>query len=205
MGKTKASEKMLATAEPELEPRHADVRTSSPRVRAGAPRADGTGGNEQRSTRPPPATTKRVGVTQATVPHVDGTYVPPPAATLEIANAMVRAYKAALGRGPTKCRVHFAQADAVVVVLEDTMTAEERTLASLGEVERLREHRLVLTTALEDRFRSIVERALGRRTLAFVSGFDTRRDLAVELFTLEAEPTDDRTQRPRPACRPSPD
>jgi uncharacterized protein YbcI len=30
-----------------------------------------------------------------------------------------------------------------------------------------------------------VERILGRRTVAFVSGIDTREDLAVEIFTLE--------------------
>lgn len=104
---------------------------------------------------------------------------------LEIANEMVRAYKEALGRGPTKARVHFPRADTLLVLLENTMTPEERTLAALDEGGRLRQNRLVLTTALEARFRSIVERAVGRRTLAFVSGFDTRRDVAVEVFTLE--------------------
>ncbi len=107
------------------------------------------------------------------------------APTLEIANAIVRTYKELLGRGPSKARVLFAGADVLVVVLEDTMTAQESTLASLGEHERLREHRLVLTTSAEDQFRSIVEGALGRRTLARVSGFDIHRDVAAEIFTLE--------------------
>ena len=110
--------------------------------------------------------------------------------TLEIANAVAAAYKDTLGCGPTKARVHFAPPAMLVVVLENTMTREERTLAALGEDERLRERRLVLTTALEDRLRSIVERALGRRTLVFLSGIDTRRDVAVEVFTLAPEPTD---------------
>jgi uncharacterized protein YbcI len=109
---------------------------------------------------------------------------------LEITNAMVGAYKDALGRGPTKSHVHFAGADTLVVVLEDTMTAQERSLASLGEQELLRECRLVLTRSLEGRFRSIVERALGRRTQAFVSGFDALRDVAVQVFTLAPESTD---------------
>jgi uncharacterized protein YbcI len=87
--------------------------------------------------------------------------------------------------------VHFAGADTLVVVLEDTMTIQERNLTSLGEQERLREYRLILTRGLEGRFRSIVERALGRRTLAFASGFDTLRDVAVEVFTLEPQSTDD--------------
>jgi uncharacterized protein YbcI len=78
-------------------------------------------------------------------------------------------------------------------VLEDTMTVQERNLAALGEEEPLREYRLVLTRALEDRFRSIVEQAIGRRTVAFVSGFDTLRDIAVEVFTLTPESTDGQT------------
>ncbi len=111
--------------------------------------------------------------------------------TREIADAIARAYKEVLGRGP-KATVHFASPATLVVVLENTMTIEERTLAALGEDERLRERRLVLTGALEDRFRSIVERVLGRRTLAFVGGIDTRRDVAVDIFTLEPEPADAR-------------
>ena len=101
----------------------------------------------------------------------------------------MRTYKELLGRGPTKARVLFAGADVLVVVLEDTMTTQERTLASLGEEQRLRELRLFLTSAAEHQLRSIVEGALERRTLARVSGFDTHRDVAMEIFTLEPEPT----------------
>jgi uncharacterized protein YbcI len=113
---------------------------------------------------------------------------------LEIANGIVGAYKDALGRGPTRSHVHFAGAETLVVVLEDTMTVQERNLASLGERELLREYRLVLTSALEDRLRSIVESALGRRPEALVSGFDPLRDVAVEVFTLAPESTDGQTE-----------
>ena len=41
--------------------------------------------------------------------------------------------------------------------------------------------------ALESEFRAVVEEVLGRRTLAFVSGIDTHRDVSVELFTLEPQ------------------
>jgi uncharacterized protein YbcI len=115
---------------------------------------------------------------------------PATAPTLEIANSMVRAYKELLGRGPTKTRVLFAGADTLVVVLEDTMTAQECNLAALGEEARTREHRLLLTTSAEDQLRSIIEGALGRRTIAHVSGFDINRDVAMEIFTLEPERTD---------------
>jgi hypothetical protein len=69
------------------------------------------------------------------------------------------------------------------------MTIEERTLAALGEHKRLREHRLFLAAALEDHFRSIVERAFRRRTLGFLGGIDTGRDVTVDVFTLEPEAT----------------
>ena len=104
---------------------------------------------------------------------------------LEISNAMVRLYKEAFGRGPTKARAQFAGPDILVVVLESSLTVAERNLVTMGEHQRLREARLFFQYALEDQFRAIVERALGRRTLAFISGIDTRRDVATELFTLE--------------------
>jgi uncharacterized protein YbcI len=104
---------------------------------------------------------------------------------LELANAMVRLYKEAFGRGPTKARAMLAGPDTLVVVLENSLTVAERNLARLGEHERLREIRLFFQHALENEFRKVVEEILGRRTLAFISGLDTRRDVAIELFTLE--------------------
>jgi uncharacterized protein YbcI len=104
---------------------------------------------------------------------------------LEISNAMVRLYKEAFGRGPTKARAQFAGPDTLVVILENSLTVAERNLVAMGEHQRLREARLFFQYALEDQFRAIVERALERRTVAFVSGIDTSRDVAMEVFTLE--------------------
>ena len=92
---------------------------------------------------------------------------------LEISNEMVRLYKEAFGRGPTKARAQFAGPDTLVVILEASLTVAERNLVAMGEHQRLREARLFFQYALEDQFRAIVEEALGRRTLAFVSGIDT--------------------------------
>jgi uncharacterized protein YbcI len=113
---------------------------------------------------------------------------------LEISNAMVRLYKEAFGRGPTKARAHFAGSDTLVVILEHSLTVAERNLVAMGEHQRLREARLFFQYALEDQFRGIVEQALGRRTVAFVSGIDTQRDVAMEVFTLEPA-TDDMAVR----------
>jgi uncharacterized protein YbcI len=106
---------------------------------------------------------------------------------LEVSNAMVRLYKEVFGRGPTKARANFAGPDTLVIMLEDSMTVAEHNLASLGEHQRLRDARLFFQDAVEHEFRSAVERILGRRTVAFISGIDTREDVAVEVFTLEPE------------------
>jgi uncharacterized protein YbcI len=107
-------------------------------------------------------------------------------ALLEIANAMVGLYKKFFGRGPTKVRARFAGHDTLLVTLESSLTVAERNLVAMGEHQRLREARLFLADTLEDQFRVIVERALGRKTLAYVSGLDTARDVTIKLFTLEA-------------------
>ncbi len=104
---------------------------------------------------------------------------------LQISNALVRLYKDAFGRGPTKARAQFAGPDTLVVLLEDSMTIAERNLAVMGEHGRLRESRLFFQYALESEFRAVVERLLGRRTIAFISGIDTRHDVSVEVLTLE--------------------
>jgi uncharacterized protein YbcI len=104
---------------------------------------------------------------------------------LEISNAMVVLCKEAFGRGPTKARAQFAGHDTLLVILESSLTVAERNLVAMGEHRRLREARLCLSEALEDQFRAIVEQALGRKTLAYVSGIDTARDVTIKLFTLE--------------------
>jgi uncharacterized protein YbcI len=104
---------------------------------------------------------------------------------LEISNATVALFKEAFGRGPTKARAQFAGHDTLLVILESSLTVAERSLVAIGEHRRLREARLFVSDALEDQFRAIVEQALGRKTLAYVSGIDTARDVTIELFTLE--------------------
>ena len=104
---------------------------------------------------------------------------------LELSNAMVRLYKDAFGRGPTKARAQFAGPDTLIVVLENSMTVAERNLVAMGEHERLREGRLLFSQALEEEIRAIVEHTLDRRPVAFISGMDTRHDVAIEVFTFE--------------------
>jgi uncharacterized protein YbcI len=107
--------------------------------------------------------------------------------TAQISNEMVRLYKDLFGRGPTQARTAFAGPDTVLVTLENTLTPAERTMAELGEHQRLRDVRLFFQYAREQDFRQVIERLTGRRVRAFVSGMDTREDVSTEIFYLEPE------------------
>jgi uncharacterized protein YbcI len=104
----------------------------------------------------------------------------------EISREMVRLYKDQFGRGPTKARTDFAGQDLLVCTLEDTLTPVEKRMAGLGDHERLRDLRLYFQHTAEDQLCEIVERALGRKVRAFISGMDTKKDVAAELFYLES-------------------
>lgn len=58
-------------------------------------------------------------------------------------------------------------------------------MVRVGEHQRLRDLRMFLQHAIESEFRDTVERITGRRVDAFVSGVDTVRDVACEVFYLE--------------------
>jgi uncharacterized protein YbcI len=114
----------------------------------------------------------------------------------QISNEMVRLYKERFGRGPTSARTAWAGPDAVMVVLEDTLTPAERTLVKLGEHERLRETRMVFQYASVREFCEPVERLTGRKVRAFISGMDTEVDgLSVETFLLHPPDRDDAVSR----------
>lgn len=106
----------------------------------------------------------------------------------EISRGMVGLYKEQFGRGPTKVRTDFANPDLIICTLEHSLTPAERKLAEMGEHQRLRDTRLYFQHAAEEEFCKIVERLVGRRVRGFISGIDTRADIAVELFYL-VQPT----------------
>lgn len=104
----------------------------------------------------------------------------------EISREMVRLYKEVYGRGPTKARTEFAGPDIVVCSLEDTFTPAERSLAEMGEHQRLRDTRMYFQSATAEKFTEIIERVTGRRVRAFVSGLDPNADICAEVFYLDS-------------------
>ncbi|MDQ2631387.1 MAG: DUF2294 domain-containing protein [Actinomycetota bacterium] len=105
----------------------------------------------------------------------------------EISREMVRLYKELFGRGPTKARTEFAGPDIVICSLENTFTPAERSLAEMGEHQRLRDTRMYFQAATDEKFRGIVERLTGRKVRAFISGLDAEKDVCAEVFYLESK------------------
>jgi uncharacterized protein YbcI len=86
-------------------------------------------------------------------------------------------------------RTNYAGPDTIVCLLENTFTPAERNLQAMGEHQRLRDIRLLFQYAESSKFTVPIERVMGRRVTAFVSGIDTNADVACELFVLESEET----------------
>jgi uncharacterized protein YbcI len=72
-----------------------------------------------------------------------------------------------------------------VATIQNSLTASERKMLALDEHQRVREIRMFFQHASEAEFSVTVEEITGRKVWAFVSGMDTHRDVAAEVFYLE--------------------
>ena len=77
--------------------------------------------------------------------------------------------------------------DLVVVVLEESFTRAEKTLAERGEREAIEHIRQRFQQQMADDFTSVVEQATGR---VFLSETNIDQDVSVETFLLADERTD---------------
>ena len=59
----------------------------------------------------------------------------------------------------------------------------------MDEHQRLRDMRMLFQYSAEEEFRMAIEVITGREVIAFISGIDTRTDIASELFLLEPLPS----------------
>lgn len=107
---------------------------------------------------------------------------------LSVSNEMVHIYKEHFGRGPTRVRTDWAGPDTLISTLRETFTSAERNLVQMGEHQRLRDTRLFLQYAIEREFIDAVERLVERKVVGFVSGVDTKNDLAAEIFYFDPAP-----------------
>ena len=92
------------------------------------------------------------------------------------------------GKGPTKAKTYIVE-DLVVVVLEETFTRAEKTLAERGEREAIEQVRRRFQQQMADKFTNVVEQATGRKVRVFMSETNVEHDVSVEMFLLADDPT----------------
>jgi uncharacterized protein YbcI len=106
-----------------------------------------------------------------------------------ISREIVRLQAEYYGKGPTRARAYISD-DLVVVVLEETFTRAEKTLAQRGEGDAIQHIRRRFQQQMADNFISVVEQATGRRVRAFLSDTHIETDVSVETFLLADDRTD---------------
>jgi uncharacterized protein YbcI len=106
-----------------------------------------------------------------------------------VSNAMVKLHKEQFGRGPTNARSYFAGPDTLVCTLEDSLLPAERTMVEMGEDQRVRESRMFLQVATQDRFIAAVEELVSRKVRAFASAIDPAPGVVFEVFSFEPDDT----------------
>jgi uncharacterized protein YbcI len=89
------------------------------------------------------------------------------------------------GKGPTKCKTHWAGPDTLVVILGGGYTEAERTLYERGHADEVRAYRSAIQDALSDDMTREVEELTGRSVVAFMSTSHQDPDLNVEIFVLK--------------------
>jgi uncharacterized protein YbcI len=105
-------------------------------------------------------------------------------ALASISTQLVQLHRRYYGKGPTKAKTHLVD-DTVISILQGGFTTIEQTLIEQGNHEPVYQMRRTFQEVMEDQFRSIVEDALGRRVIAYMSQVHENPDLAVEFFMLE--------------------
>jgi uncharacterized protein YbcI len=113
--------------------------------------------------------------------------MPPGSIAAAISNATVKLMNEYTGRGPTKAKTTISR-DLIAVVLQDTMTKAERTLASNGDAQFVIDMRHRFQHAMQDDLVAAVERLSERKVIAFMSDNHIEPDMAVEVFILEPQP-----------------
>jgi uncharacterized protein YbcI len=104
-----------------------------------------------------------------------------------ISNAVVGTLARKTGRGPTKAKATLGS-NAVFVVLQDTLTVGEQTLADAGEREAVLDLRKRWQRVMQAEMSRHIEELTGRAVVGFMSDNHIDPDLAVEVFILEPLP-----------------
>jgi uncharacterized protein YbcI len=102
----------------------------------------------------------------------------------QINNGAVRVLRDYTGRGPTTAR-SVIDHNSVMILMGDTLTPAERRLADAGRADHVLSNRHELQRLMRDDLVKLVEDALDRKVIAFMSTNHIDPDMAVEVFVLE--------------------
>src|SRR5437588_4363939 len=102
----------------------------------------------------------------------------------KISTTVVRALSRTTGRGPTKAKTTLGE-NGVFVVLQDSLTQGEQTLADAGESAAVLDLRRRWQRVMEADVSREIEQLTGRKVIGFMSDNHIDPDLAVEVFVLE--------------------
>lgn len=101
-----------------------------------------------------------------------------------LSDAMVHLFREFMGKGPERCKAHWAGNDILVILLGGGYTVAEQTLYDAGRGDAVQDSRYALQMALEAQSTAMVERLTGRRVVAFMSASHQGPDLSAEIFVL---------------------
>jgi uncharacterized protein YbcI len=101
-----------------------------------------------------------------------------------ISRTVVQALARTTGRGPTKARTTLGD-NGVFVILQDTLTRGEQTLANAGQGQAVLDLRRRWQGVMEAEVSKEIEELTGRKVIGFMSDNHIEPDLAVEVFVLE--------------------
>jgi uncharacterized protein YbcI len=114
----------------------------------------------------------------------------------QIANEIVALTKDYMGRGPNAARTYLRE-NLVAVVLRDSLTKAEKSLASASKADFVSQLRRQFQSAMREDAVVVIERLTERRVISFMSDHDVSTDTAVELFLLEPLPQETLDAVPR--------
>lgn len=101
-----------------------------------------------------------------------------------ISREMVKLMRKIAGRGPTRARTTIAR-DHVLVMFQETLTDGERTLVENGLTDEVHAVRAAYQKMLRDDAVALIEGALDRKVIGFMSNNHFDPDLGAELFVLD--------------------
>lgn len=112
-----------------------------------------------------------------------------------VGNAITRLHRDHYGRGATTTRT-VMQRNYIAVFLHDIYTPVERTLIDAGDREQVKTTRQAFQMAMRGPFTEAVEEITGKKVVAFMSQVHFDPDMAVEVFVLEADASEDGAGEP---------